>query len=279
MRTKTLFRLGGLLVAFVIGSCGGCYVWKFYEATEAETDAEEFFLFCGQDKLDAAYDRLLPAWQRQIDRQTFQNFIHSMALDQFAGCTWTSRSAKNNSLFFWRNGFGMTYVVVTLEGVLTFRSGASARVKLELMREKRVWKLASILYELPVAPGKEECDRLARNTVRAIEEAIRNKDFKRLHGRMANAVKQQITPASIENGMRDLIDKKVDLFQYRDKLPAMDKPPEIDANRLLVLSGRVIVKKEQLQFEFKFVFEDLQWKLCLFTISSQLPAEPDFVRI
>jgi len=122
--------------------------------------------------------------------------------------------------------------------------------------------------ETPAVPADEDLEALAKATMRLLARAISRQDFSELYDAAAKIWQAQITPESLKDSFKTLIDRNLDLSFVEGQSPTFREKPSIGEHGELILNGAFPGLTSPLNFVFRYVRQDAAWKLVGVNISS-----------
>jgi hypothetical protein len=248
----------GCLITIGVAVCvlGGILGLVFYLTGGAVKAADRFLGLLGDGKVHEAYLSTSSTLRAQLEEESFTAAVKRLGLTDYASSSGTTRSVENN--------------VANLEGTVTTKSGGSIPLKMKLVKEEGEWKVFSVTgSEAGVGgdqpkrevPSDEALRRLTKESLLDFNQAVKAKDFKPFHDKIAALWKREITAEGLQKAFQGFIDREVDIAGVRDVNPEFDKPPEIDNEGRLVVSGYYPTKPLRVQFTLKYAYEHPSWKL------------------
>jgi len=122
--------------------------------------------------------------------------------------------------------------------------------------------------EGPAVPAEDELKSLAKASALLLARAVSTGDFSELYGAAARIWQKQITPETLKDSFRTLTDKNADLSFVESQSPTFREKPSIGEHGELVLQGAFPGLTSPLNFIFRYVRQDEEWKLVGINISS-----------
>jgi hypothetical protein len=237
--------LGVIAVAIVFGLTRG-----------ASKAGNEFIALTSAGKIEQAYESSSTALKTQQSLESFQRAVESLGLTKVTSASWSNREMKNDR--------------VHLEGSGTTREGAKVPLTMDLIKENGDWKVLAV--NLPAAgvaeqpgelktPSDQELRALLLDSLLSFNQAVQAKSFDRFHDQLSLAWQEQITPEKLASVFQEFTDKEIEIGQLRNLEAIFDKPPAIDANGLLILSGYYLSTPNRVYFTLKYIYEHPSWKL------------------
>lgn len=122
--------------------------------------------------------------------------------------------------------------------------------------------------EGPAVPAEDELKSLAKASALLLARAVNTGDFSELYGAAARIWQKQITPEALKDSFRTLTDQNADLSFIEGQSPTFREKPSIGEHGELVLQGAFPGLTSPLNFVFRYVRQDEEWKLVGINISS-----------
>jgi hypothetical protein len=166
---------------------------------------------------------------------------------------------------------GLTIVLVVIGAIVfvvfTLTRGVNrpAAGLVETAVEKRV---AASTSEEPAVPAEDVLKSLAKASALLLARAVDTGDFSELYGAAARIWQKQITPETLKDSFRTLTDQNADLSFLEGQSPTFREKPSIGEHGELVLQGAFPGLTSPLNFIFRYVRQDEEWKLVGINISS-----------
>jgi hypothetical protein len=112
------------------------------------------------------------------------------------------------------------------------------------------------------APSGRELNRLAHDTIKALDAAVKSGDFKDFYDGIALLWQEETTPEKLREAFQVFVDRQdLDLGAIDGLEPVFEPEPALDENGRLNLSGYYSTEPYPLHFQLGFVYEDNDWKL------------------
>lgn len=235
----------------------------------ARQAADEFFLKIGEERLQEAYDETSFGFKAESSFKNFQAIAKELGLTAgTVSCHWTKEEPKGEDM--------------KLTGEVTTASGTAIPLSVTCVKERGAWRIFSML----TSKGKKEEDRfsllgkggdfsssanleipprakLEELTARALTlfgNAVRRQNFGEFYSKVSTAWQSQLTERQLKAAFQPFIDARVDI-DLNGLAPVFDKPPEINSEGILVLTGHYDTKPYTSVFRLRFIYEFPQWKL------------------
>ncbi len=259
----------GCVIAIVLGllvalSCAGLFalIWGM---TQPVADASDRFLgLLGEGKFTEAYASSGQALKSAQDEARFTAAVKQMGLDQFASSSWSSRNIEND--------------VGRVKGTLTTKSGGALPLEVVLVKEGGEWRVVGM--ESPAGSGAgggggavsgppraanppdADVKLLARGTLLAFNDAVKQKSFKDFHARAcAVPFQQQNTPEKLDSVFGVFIEKEIDFSSIADLEAVLDAAPALDGDGVLAVSGYFPTQPVRVSFKLRYAYEHPDWKV------------------
>jgi hypothetical protein len=248
----------GCIVVPIAGlACLGGIVYFVFALTRGAVEgADRFLSLLGQGKTGEAYAATADGFRNQQSEEQFTEAVRKLGLNDFGSSFWTTRNIVNDK--------------ATLEGTVSLKSGGSIPLTLQLFKEKGEWKVlelsgpkggASVKDDEQAIPSDKELRRVTTQSLLDLNEAIKAKSFARFYDKIATLWKQQTTADDLQKAFQALIDAKADIAGIKDVAPIFDKPPAINKEKRLVLSGYYPTQPLRVVFNVQYLYEHPAWKL------------------
>jgi hypothetical protein len=237
--------LGIIVVAIVFGLTSG-----------ASKAGNKFIALTSAGKIQQAYESSSTALKTQQSFETFQRAIERLGLAEVTSASWSNREMKNDR--------------VHLEGSGTTRKGGKVPLTMDLIKESNDWKVLAV--NVPAAgvaeqsgdlkmPSDPELRALLLDSLLSFNQAVQAKRFDQFHQQLSVAWQEQITSEKLASVFQEFTDKQIDISGVKNLEPIFDKPPAIDSNGLLIVSGYYATTPTRVHFTLKYIYEHPAWKL------------------
>jgi hypothetical protein len=237
----------GLLVGGITYLVYSIFAWT-YPPVEA---TDKFLALLGQGQLHDAYLSTAAGWQGRQDEKAFTAEVRALGLTDYASSSWSSRNIVNQQ--------------ATVEGTVTTRKGAVLPLTVKLVQEQGAWKVLALESAVGVGgkqvPADEDVQALVKATLLDFNRAVRAKDFKPFHDKIAVVWQREVTPEQLHTAFQAFIDKQIDLSGIEPLTAVLDQPPRINNEGLLEVSGYYPTKPKRVFFNLKYTYEHPSWKL------------------
>jgi hypothetical protein len=248
---KLLKILVGIGVVVVLG-----IVAVFFLTGDLTRTADQFFAAVKNRDYPGAYQYLSEDFRASTPQSELVPFLEQSALLGFKQASWSRRSISN--------GRG------ELEGSVTTETGGVVPIKLGFVDENGRWLIYSLQKSTAGLGGAESDGRAPDQAVRTalVAEAMSNlalsikaKDISPFYRHISHMWQQQTTPQNLATAFKPFLDREVDLAQLDGVSPTFDGAPTVDEDGLLLLKGHYPARPAAVNFEFKYVYEGVGWKL------------------
>jgi len=110
-------------------------------------------------------------------------------------------------------------------------------------------------------PDEQEVRRLVRENLVAFDQAVAKRSFLDFYNSIADKWKEEVGPEQLEKAFLPFVQNQFRLGGIENAEPVYEKPPAIDADGLLIVSGACATQPYRTVFSMKFYFESSKWKL------------------
>jgi hypothetical protein len=288
MTKKTGILLGCGILGGLALLCGGGFwllVYSIMALTQPPvTAAERFLTLLGEGKTGEAYTTTASLLRNQQTQAEFAAEVQRLRLTDYASSSWSNRQVVGNE--------------ATLEGTMTTKKGEPVPLTVKLLKEGSDWRVSSVTApDAPIStkatepklptptiakkppetkpapeqfskdkvPSEALLRKLTTDTLLDLDQAIKSKDFKAFHSRVAKVWQSGQTPEQMKTGFGNF---NADLSGVKDVAPSFAPPPVIDKDGQLVVNGMYPSKPNRVTFEFRYVFEGSEWKLLRHNLST-----------
>jgi hypothetical protein len=240
-----------ICLALIVGSL------VFYFTAGAAKAGDRFLTLLGEGKAHEAYLSTSSALRAQVGEDEFTDVVKELGLTEYASSDWDTRSVGTSG-------------VATLQGTVTTRAGGRIPLKLQFVKEQGEWKVSYVSgseagmvieHRKRDVPSEETLRRMTKEALLDFNQAIKAKDFKPFHDKIAALWKREVTPEGLQKTFQKFIDLQVDIGGIQDVNPVFDKPPALDDNGSLAVSGYYPTKPLQVTFNLDYTYEHPAWKL------------------
>jgi len=246
-----------LVVKIIIGVVAaiGIGIGAVFWFTSGMTDtADAFFASIKTKNYDKAYSYLAEQFRTNTSQAELEAFLARTALDNYKEASWSGRSISG--------GRG------ELNGEVKTETGGSIPLKLSFVKENSQWKIFAI--NKPRAglserennmPTEAELLALTKEGMLKFSESVNAKDFSAFHAHIAKIWQKEWTVQRFNETFKQFIDANINMTPVIQRhTPSFDQAPEIK-NNILFVKGHYPTRPSQIQFELKYIYEGLSWKL------------------
>ncbi len=272
---KRALVLAALGVIAAIASCTGVhFLYVFLSTADSADVADRYLTALGEGRVSEAYQLTSTGFREEQGPEAFADVLEVASIVGHELDSWENRTLDHNRF--------NTYV-----GTLTTESGRSFPFIMEVIEEDGEWRVRTLTGpgRHDVGPGawfqqvpkEATLKQIARETILAFHEAVRDKDLPRFYETMWTT-RTAISYWKFEAAFQDLLDDDVDLSGVQGIEPEFVDPPKLDRTSegtLLVVNGRFDAEGGQVPFTFRYKYEHPVWRL--FNINVGRPGEPTFV--
>ena len=265
---KILIGLGIVLVV------AGAIIFVAFRLTGGLTrPTDEFFTLIRDGRAKDAYLSASREFQASASEDAFSTFLKESTIAGYESASWSSRSVSNN--------------IGELEGSIKTGAGGVIPIKIKLVKEDGRWKIHAIektaaglvetpaenrvvasTSEEPAVPAEDVLKSLAKASALLLARAVNSGDFSELYGAAARIWQKQVTPETLKDSFRTLTDQNADLSFIEGQSPTFREKPSIGEHGELILQGAFPGLTSPLNFIFRYVRQDEEWKLVGINISS-----------
>ncbi len=233
--------------------------------------ADQFFADIGAGRIQEAYNRTSDDFRSQTSEQEFANWAAGHGLDRFESTSWSSRNMENND--------------GRVEGTVTLKSGEELPVIAVLVHQNEAWRIHGVEFQAagtpttqqttstpevttetktPPSPGNvtlEDARVLALGTLLAFNHAVVTQEFESFHQDLAAPFQGQYSPEQLQEAFQPFFDQGIDIAPIIDVEPTFNRPPAVNSNGYLELSGTFPTQPSQVKFDLQYLEEDGEWRL------------------
>ena len=255
---KLLIGLGSFAAAIAIVAA------IVFQATSGLTKvADSFFEALKEGDTDKALKYFSEQALNQSSRENLNNFRVDNSLADLKSLSWSNRSISIPD-----SG--------ELTGTINLKNGQNIPLVISFTKDGEDWRIYSIKKEATgivggvdgkELPSEESLIRLSQKTTNRFVNAIKTNDFQSFYGAISHMWSMETSPEELSKGLkqfRHVYETQPASHQYFESLskmvPAFTNKPSITQNSVLKISGKYNIKPE-FSFEYKYVFEGLNWKL------------------
>lgn len=248
---KKLLKIGIGLVILVVGGVA----LLFYLTGDLTDSAQHFFTAVKARDYTTAYQYVSSDFRASTAQDELITFLEQSALLQFKEATWNNRSIAGNR--------------GQLDGSITTEDGGVVPIKLSLIKENGKWLIFAIAK--PAAglatgqagqlPSAAEQVALVQESMQQFAAAVNAKDFSEFHTQIAYLWQQQMSVQQFDETFKSFMENNINLLPLQDFAPVFEGAPTIDESGIMVIKGHYPTQPSQVIFEFKYIYEGIQWKL------------------
>ena len=110
-------------------------------------------------------------------------------------------------------------------------------------------------------PDERTIRAMATETMLQFNDAIQQRSFEDFYEVTARAWQRQLTLGMLTRTFQGFIDQRTNLAAIRDVEAVLDRPPHIDSEGLLIVSGSYATKPHRVGFSLKFFYEMPNWRV------------------
>lgn len=232
----------------------------FYFTADMVGVADEFFIAVKEKEIDTAYSFLADDFKASTSQSELMAFLEKNQLDNFRDANWQTRSING--------GRG------DLEGSITTSTGGVVPVTISFVKGQDGWKIYAL--QKPMSglnaessnlqlPSEEEQVRLVTESMHAFAISVNEGSMSTFHKHTSNLWQQQHSIKDLDQAFRAFYDLGADLTVLDSYSPRFDSASSFNEDGVLLIVGHYPTKPNQLQFEQKYIFEGLGWKLIGFS--------------
>ncbi len=272
---KRALVLAALGVIAAIASCTGIhFLYVFVSTADSAGLADRYLTALGEGKVSEAYQLTSTTFREEQSPEAFADVMDIVSMTGHELTSWQDRTLDHNR-------FNM------YTGSLATESGRAIPFLMEVVEEDGEWRVQALTGpgRHDVGPGawfrqvpKESMLKsIARDTMLAFHEAIRDEDLLRFYDTMWTT-RTAISFWKFEAAFQHFLDDDVDLSGVQGVEPELVDPPKLDRTSegtLLVVNGRFDAEGGQVPFTFRYKYEHPIWRL--FNIQVGRPGDPTFV--
>ena len=125
----------------------------------------------------------------------------------------------------------------------------------------------------PEPPDEKEVRRLIRENLLAFDRAVASRSFKAFYGTLSatwrNRPTDPLTEGQLERRFQPFIDHQYRVAGVARTEAVLDRPPALDSEGMLVVSGYCPTQPFKTVFSLKFIYEMPKWKLFGISVNLQ----------
>lgn len=246
---RFLIGLGAVLIGFA-----GLFALVWRLTAGLATTADEFFLALKAQDFAKAKTYLAEDFRAATSEEELREFVTRSALSNYASASWSTRSIQNST--------------GSLEGVIETTSGGSIPMSISLVREHDDWKIYALRkldagiqsLDSGAAPGAADQARLVKSTTHDFADAVARQAFDLFYANSAVLWQKQTTPEEFSKMFAGMIATGFD-FRVLDAMDPNIESAIIDGDGALLIKGSYPTTPHRLTFQYRYVYETLDWKL------------------
>jgi hypothetical protein len=256
---KLLKIVIGIVVVFVLA-----IVAVFYFTTGMASTADAFFEAIKKQDIAAARSYLSEDFKASTDETALKDFLSKGALLRFKKASWSNRQISG--------GRG------ELNGEVTTDTGGVVPLKLLFVKENDAWKIYGIQKPTaglqaeessPTIPSKPDQAVLIKRSMHDFALSVNSKDMEHFHGTVSQLWQRQFTTEKFNEVFGKIYDSGLDLTVLDGFEPIVEPVSNLGEHGELVLKGYFPTKPKQVQFEQKYIYEGIGWKLFGFSFETK----------
>jgi hypothetical protein len=110
-------------------------------------------------------------------------------------------------------------------------------------------------------PEEKEVRRLIRESLLAFDQAVADRSFKEFYGTVSAKWRDRLTEGQLERAFQPFIEHQFRVTDVAKTDAVLDRPPALDSEGMLVVSGYYPTQPFKTGFSLKFTYEMPKWKL------------------
>jgi hypothetical protein len=261
-RTKSLL---GVVVVFILAI--STIVAVFYLTSGMVSTANYFFNAVKQKDIAKARSYLAEDFKASTDEKALMEFLSKGAILNFKEFSWSERQVSG--------GRG------ELNGSITTDTGGVVPIKMMFVKENNSWKIYAIQKPTaglqsedssPTAPNKADQISLVKQSMHDFIISVEKKNMEHFRSTVSHLWQQQHTTETLNKAFEKIINSGGNWQVLEGLTPVLSSDAKIEENGVLLLTGQYLTKPSQVNFEQKYVYEELSWKLIGFNIEARLDA-------
>ena len=243
-------------------------------------DTKAFFTALKNNDTAKANDYLSTRFVQATTIDEFKAYFDKSDLADYKDSRWFNRSIENNT--------------AKIEGTISTESGQKIPLTVSFVKESGKWKISAINIKdagLVIAkentPSPKEQLRLVYESMAAFANSLEEQSMESFHNYVSLAFGKQFSVDKFEEIFKDYYS---DAKQFRNTIanssPVFDKEPFVNEDNVLTIEGYYPSGDLNLEFDQKYIKEDLAWKLSSFyfevvdnTISLNIPNKDEQLKL
>lgn len=253
---KLLKIVIGIVVVFVLG-----IATVFYFTAGMAKTADAFLEAVRKQDIAAARSYLSEDFKASTDETALKEFLSKGALLKFKKASWSNRQISG--------GRG------ELNGAVTTDTGGVVPLKLMFVKENDAWKIYAIQKPTaglqseqtsPSIPTVASQAGLVKRSMHDFGVSINSKTMEHFHSTVSQLWQRQFTTEKFNVVFGKAFDSGWDLIVLDKVEPVIEPVSGLGEHGELVLKGYFPTKPKPINFEQKYVYEGIDWKLFGFGI-------------
>ncbi|MEN6319554.1 MAG: hypothetical protein ABFD82_12455 [Syntrophaceae bacterium] len=238
-----------IVIALAIGAV-------FYFTAGMEDTADSFFKAIKKQDIAAARGYLSEDFKASTDEASLKEFLSKGALLNFNKASWSNRQISG--------GRG------ELNGEVITESGGVVPLKLLFVKENDKWKIYSIqkptaglqtVQASPTVPAKADQIVLAKRSMHDFAVSVNNKSMAHFRSTTSQLWQKQFTIEKFEEAFGKVYKFGLDFTILDGYEPIIEPVSALGENGELILKGYFPTKPNKVDFEQKYIYEGVDWKL------------------
>ncbi|MEA3209024.1 MAG: hypothetical protein QOE70_2081 [Chthoniobacter sp.] len=263
MRSRLRRSILALLIALAGAGCA--------KKSDPVEPARQFFQQIAAGQIAEAYASAAFGFRAQQTEKAFAQTVKEIGLADHAAVQWEppeikDREAKIRVEVSTRTGERIPFTVTLLNESGAWRiysmrlrgdAGGRSQNRFSLVGKGSAF---SDSLSRPV-PEERDLRRLVTDTLLTFDAAIQQRSFTDFYETVSEAWQKQLTLGQLERAFQPFIENNVRLGGVRDAEMALDGPPSINTDGVLVVNGHFPTAPYKTFFSLKYVYELPRWKL------------------
>jgi len=246
----------GIVVVFALG-----IATIFYFTAGMAKTADAFFEAVRKQDIAAARSYLSEDFKASTDEAALKEFLSKGALLKFKTASWSNRQISG--------GRG------ELNGAVTTDTGGVVPLKFMFVKENDAWKIYAIQKPTaglqteqasPSIPTKANQATLVKRSIHDFGLSVNSKTMEHFHSTVSQLWRRQFTTEKFNEVFGKTFDAGWDLIVLDKDEPVIEPVLSLGEHGELVLKGYFPTKPKQVNFEQKYLYEGVDWKLFGFGI-------------
>lgn len=238
-------------------------VAMFYFTSGMVDTADAFFNAVKQKDIAKARGYLAEDFKASTDENALQAFLSKGAILNYKEASWSNRQISG--------GRG------ELNGAITTETGGIVPIKLMFVKENDAWKIYAIQKPTaglqsedtsPTIPGKLEQSALVKQSMHNFIASVEKKNMEHFRSTGSRLWQKQFTTEQFNQAFKLVIDSGANWSVLESFEPDFSSEAKVDENGILLLAGHYKTTPN-IQFEQKYIYEGLAWKLIGFSFQAK----------